>query len=61
MNKITVNRGGYRQVPILAGKSDKVKPKVIDISSTIIAGASHGTMNQGYTFVLVVNDDSSKK
>lgn len=55
--KIICSRGGYIQVPILAGKNINIKPKTTDISSTLIAGLSHGTMGQASTYVMVIKDD----
>ena len=55
--KIALSRGGYKQVPILAGKNINIKPKTTDISSTLVAGLSHGTMGQASTYVMVIKDD----
>ena len=47
----------YKQVPSLAGKNINIKPKTTDISSTLVAGLSHGTMGQASTYVMVIKDD----
>lgn len=57
MKTIKCNRGGYRQVPILAGKNINIKPKTTDIASTLLAGLSHGTMGQTTTYIMVIKDD----
>lgn len=44
-------------MPILAGKSIHVKPKVTDISATLTTGLAHSTMNQAFTYIMVVKDD----
>ena len=46
-----------KQIPILAGKSDKVKPKTTDISCCITPGGGiHQTMNQAYIYVMIYED-----
>lgn len=53
--------GGRRQVPIIAGKHDFVKPKITDISCTLVAGLNHGTMGQYQTYVMVIENDTNTK
>ena len=55
------SRGGYKQIPISAGKKETTKVKKIDIACTLCAGANHGTFNQTYNYVLVVNENQSKE
>lgn len=59
--KIDCRRGGYKQIPISAGKREDLTPKKIDVSCTLVAGLSHGTMGQYQTYVMVIENDTNAK
>lgn len=54
-------RRGYKQIPISAGKREGLTPKKIDVSCTLVAGLSHGTMGQYQTYVIVIENGQKEK
>lgn len=51
-----------KQIPISAGKAERVRPKEISIACTLCASeGKNRTFNQAYNYVMVVDDEDQSE